>query len=79
MKNKHLKYNVRCTFAIIILILFFFQAMTIVAATLVDLVRNLKAFAGILIVSTCTHIYSLQIRFTYNGLDILRIDFGKEN
>lgn len=28
--------------------------MTIVAATLVDLVRNLKAFAGILIVSTCT-------------------------
>lgn len=53
--------------------------MTIVAATLVDLVRNLKAFAGILIVSTCTHIYSLQIKFTYNGLDILRIDFGKEN
>lgn len=33
-------------------IIIFFQAMTIVAATLVDLVRNLKAFAGILIVST---------------------------
>lgn len=77
MKNKHLKYKVHCIFAIIILTLLFFQAMTIVAATLVDLVRNLKAFAGILIVST--HIYSLQIKFTSNGLDILRIDFGKEN
>lgn len=45
-----------CTCVIFIsYIINFFQAMTIVAATLVDLVRNLKAFAGILIVST--HIY----------------------
>lgn len=36
---------------------YFFQAMTIVAATLVDLVRNLKAFAGILIVSTHIYVY----------------------
>lgn len=45
-----------CSFVIFIShIINFFQAMTIVAATLVDLVRNLKAFAGILIVSS--HIY----------------------
>ena len=56
---------------------YWLQAMSVVASTLVDLVKNLKAFAGILVVRYFQNFYVLNSISCRKDMQNIRIVFYK--